>query len=246
LYDPFETDLSLQFLLKLVDNFGCEKFGILGGWATYFITNNVYREATGREYLKSRDIDVFISANPKFVEKFKNSIRKTGFSPGGYPFRYTLLVDRRSKKIITEKNSRSLPLFDLFYVDLDVYSSKKTVLSNWVDKVIEEIFKGKKRIVFVEGRRILIPSEELLLQLKINSYTGRGKQYKRLKDACDIYSLLFYSDLKKKWDAIRNKNTLDAIKKIATSEDVAYIAEYMFGDRYVEGLIRRNFEKFIK
>ena len=44
-------------------------------------------------------------------------------------------------------------------------------------------------------KKLLLPSAELLLAMKINSLPGRDKDHKRIKDFCDIFALAWYSGL---------------------------------------------------
>jgi len=104
LYEPEETDISLRYLLMLAKEFGCKDFGIMGGWATFFLVDTGFREATGNEYLRSRDIDVFISSSAGFVERFKSGIAGLGFFPGAYRFRYSLVLKRDSGVILNRIN----------------------------------------------------------------------------------------------------------------------------------------------
>jgi len=71
MYDPIETDISKKFLVEILNNIESENFGLVGGWAVYLYVNENFTRATGKEYLKSRDIDVFVKCEDEFLEKFK-------------------------------------------------------------------------------------------------------------------------------------------------------------------------------
>lgn len=70
MYDPIETDISYKQLVILSEK--CKKINtcIIGGWATYFYVNKEYHTAFGKDYMGSRDIDVFF-----ILQKKKNLIR---------------------------------------------------------------------------------------------------------------------------------------------------------------------------
>ena len=61
MYDELETNLSFEYLKKIIEEYKEFKIGVIGGWAVYFYINNNYRKAFGIDYLKSRDIDLYIN-----------------------------------------------------------------------------------------------------------------------------------------------------------------------------------------
>ncbi|TRZ55215.1 hypothetical protein D4Q76_00935 [archaeon] len=71
--------------------------------------------------------------------------------------------------------------------------------------------------------------------MKCESFLQRDNKEKRMKDACDIYALLFYSDIEKIPEFVKN------IKEKLLSEDVLeFVAQELFGDMYKSGLVKRN------
>ena len=66
MYDPLETDLSRKELTAIFK----ESIGIpiclIGGWASYFYVNEKYKRAFGKEYMGSRDIDIFFFQHELF------------------------------------------------------------------------------------------------------------------------------------------------------------------------------------
>ena len=131
MYDPIETDISYEYLLKLVEKAADLRFAIIGGWGIFLHIKKEYTAAFGREYLKSRDIDVFIDARGEMG--FLKIIKELGFKESSYNFRYELIYDREEKKIISSEKAKKKQVFNLIYIFLDVFSNKKTKkLGSWI------------------------------------------------------------------------------------------------------------------
>lgn len=237
MYDPIETDMSKKFLLEIIDRIQNWNFGLVGGWAVYLYVNENFTRATGKEYLKSRDIDLFVKCEDAFLEKFKKIIFSMGFIPSGYDFRYQLIIDRSTLKPISENESKRKPVFELIYVFLDVFGDRKNkILHLWENGIVKK-FVSEKALNprEINGKAINLPKQEHLLAMKCESFLQRDNKEKRMKDACDIYALLFYSDIEKIPEFVKN------IKEKMLSEDVLeFVAQELFGDRYKSGLIKRN------
>lgn len=233
MYDPLETKTSEKYLEKILK--ACEKkeilgkIAVIGGWGVKYLINKEYLRATGREYLKSRDIDLFIPSS--VAEKFLRIIKEIGFMPSAYKFRYEVICTREKGKKISEEQARKQPVHNLIYVFLDVFSEKKTKLGAWV---IPELGDAKK--IMINSTPVL--DAEHLLKIKTVSFFEREKLDKRFKDACDAYALIFYSGLDKK------KADRHLIKRLAESDEYCYfIAEQLYGDPLKAGLIRRSLEQ---
>ncbi len=226
MYDPLETDISYEYMLKLRDKLTKLEFAVLGGWAVFFHVRKTYQQAFGKEYVRSRDIDVFIDA--KHEEEFLKIIKSMGFKESAYKFRYELIYDREQKTIIATEESKKKHIFSLIYIFLDVFSNKETKkLGSWAMPLL-----SKAKIVSIEGLPVL--DIQTLLSLKTASFFERDKLDKELKDACDIYALLFYSGEKIKADLSIRK----AAEKIISRADLQeYIAEHVLEDRLKASLV---------
>ncbi len=219
MYDPAELDISYEYLVNLTGKATDLRWAIVGGWGVFLQVKKEYLKAFGREYLKSRDIDVFIDARDD--KSFFKIIKELGFKESSYRFRYELIYDREKKKIISSEKAKSKHIFDLIYIFIDIFSNKKTnKLGSWVIPKLE-----KAKMERIEGFPVL--DVNLLLSLKIISFFEREKLDKELKDACDIYALLFYSGKKVRLSPELKK----AAEKIISREDLqSYIAEHVLGD----------------
>ncbi len=235
MYDIAETEISYDYMLKLNEKAVSLKFAVLGGWAVYLQVKKTYNAAFGKDYLKSRDIDVFVDA--KDEEKFFQVIKSFGFKESAYNFRYELIYDRVDKSIISTEQAKKKQIFNLIYIFLDIFSNKKTKkLGSWV---LAEL--NVTKIETVEGFPVL--TVETLLALKAVSFFEREKLDKELKDACDIYALLMYSGKKSKINLMLKK----AIEKIISRQDLQeYIAENVLGDSLKSSLVNLSLKGLLE
>ncbi|MBI4918569.1 hypothetical protein HY837_01455 [archaeon] len=234
MYDVKETDLSFEYLQKIFELSKNIKIAVLGGWAVYFYVNEEYKKAFGADYLKSRDIDLFI---PQIQEKeFNEVLKRLHFQKSAYTFRYELIYDRTRKEIINYDKSKKIPIYDLVFIFLDLFSDKKTkIIGSWSMKELEETKIIRKQEIF------MLDINTLLL-LKCNSFFEREKLDKEYKDACDIYALLFYSGQNFKL----TKNVTEACKKILQRDDLQeFIADNVLRDSLKKSLVRRDVDKLI-
>ena len=226
MYDSVETDISYEYLLRLMKKAKSLRLAIIGGWGVFLLVNKEYQKAFGKEYLKSRDIDVFIDA--KDENDFLKIIKELGFKESSYNFRYELVYDRAEKRIISSEKAKEKHIFNLAYIFLDVFSNKNTKkLGSWVFSNLD-----KAKIENVESLPVMDLNS--LMDLKVVSFFEREKLDKELKDACDIFALLLYSNKK----AVLSLKVKKAIDKITSRPDLQdYIAEQVLGDSLKSNLV---------
>ena len=239
MYDIEETDLSLNELKLICAECKTKDVPIcvIGGWATYFYVNENFRRAFGRDYLNSRDIDLFFP--PEKETEFAKIVFSQGFIADGYPFRYEKNYDRELKKFVSEEESKKVEIFNLTKIFLDLFSNKLTKsLTSWND------LEPLKNISFEIIGGFPVADINTLAELKAIALFARDKADKEHKDACDLYSLFQYSG--------KRINTSVCIKKaieklINRSELINSIAHHVltdFGKRsIVEVTLRNNLTK---
>ncbi len=203
MYKEFETRTSYKYLKEVINNLE-EPICILGGWAVFFHVNNRFEKAQGRPYLGSRDIDLGfqMKANLKqttLAQTIKILKERLNFKP---------LSFRLMKEIHTEteeelKKGETVPAHFIFpmYVDLIVDSIPDNFKNAFgfspIDEpLLKQVFENKEFIIVAEfKRKLLLPTPKVLLGMKINSLPNRDKDHKRIKDICDIFALLWYTDI---------------------------------------------------
>jgi hypothetical protein len=157
-----------------------------------------------------------------------------GFAPGGLPFRYQLVLDRETRRVLDERSAKKRHTFDLLHIDLDVLSSKKVGMATWVMKDLRGALDRK---VIVDG--IPVARADRVLRMKLASIGMRENADKKEKDACDIYALLFYSELKPSIE-------IPAVQLSQFAEGYStIIAETLFNDGGQAGIIRRNLDRLL-
>lgn len=238
MYDPLETDISREQLVLISKE--CKKRGILiciiGGWASYFYVNQEYRRAFGKDYMGSRDIDIFFDS--KKQKEFSDIVTKLGFEKSGLYFRYVKFFNRVTKKFITEKETKTEEPFNLIHIFLDLFSNKKTTnINSWSD--LEPLKKISSFII----EDFSVADIDTLIALKCTVLFARDKADKENKDACDLYALLKYS--KKK--IASTPLLIHAIEKILNRSDLLYvIAQHVLLDTAKQNIVEVSLKSILK
>ena len=208
LYDRVERESALDGLNYIVARLP-EPFLLLGGWAIYVTVNDSFREEHGSHYLGSRDIDVCFHIDPKVNgSELKNStfakaiviVQELGYLPHGSCL-YCKMIRRDTGEILTEDVARSILIHEIFYLYVDmmvdtIHPLQKEIFGfNVLDEpILARVFEEQPGVmVNLGGCNILVPPPSILLATKLRSLPHRTKDDKRVKDACDIYSILWHS-----------------------------------------------------
>jgi hypothetical protein len=201
MYEEFETKTSYKYLMKVIGSLN-EPVCILGGWAVFFHTNKRFQEAQGRPYLGSRDVDLgfHIEGDLKksaLAQSIKILTGKLNFRP--LSFRLFKEVHTETEEEIPD--GQTIPAHFRFpmYIDLIVdtipKNFKEVMGFNPIDEPLLKFAFEENTLVKEFGRKLLLPKPALLLAMKIKSLPDRDKDHKRVKDICDMFALLWYSNL---------------------------------------------------
>ena len=221
IYDSFETQTALKALSSLTRSLP-EPFILLGGWAVFFTSNKSYEKEHGVSYLGSRDVDIGFHIDPRMsVEELRQCtysraieiIKDCGYCPTG-SFRYCKFINKETGDILSEKEASGFPLHEIYYLYLDMMVDyvhpyhKKVFNCNALDEpILARVFKeGNGVTVSLGNDKVSIPPPYLLLATKLKAIPDRQKDDKILKDACDIYAIIWHSS--EKYDGI-----LDEIRR---------------------------------
>ena len=238
MYQEFETRTSYKYLKEVINNLK-EPICILGGWAVFFHVNKKFHEAQGRPYLGSRDIDLGfqMKANLKkttLAQTINILKEKLKFKP--LSFRFMKEIHTETEEEL--KEGETVPTHFIFpmYIDLivdSIPSDFKTYFGfNPIDEpLLKQVFEKKEFIIVSEyDRKLLLPTVKVLLGMKINSLPNRDKEHKRIKDICDIFALLWYTDIKPEELSLGYYVSRNAIKKAIqtiTEEDYGVAASQL-------------------
>ncbi|MBI5392111.1 hypothetical protein HZB00_03865 [Candidatus Woesearchaeota archaeon] len=208
MYLEFETKTSYKYLQEVINALE-EPICILGGWAIFFHVHKNFQKAQGRPYLGSRDIDLgFHLDKDATMEQMKKSALAKSLSILENKLKFKSVSFRLVKEIHTETEEeigegKIIPSHFIFpmYIDL---------LVDFIPKSFNELFKfnpadepllafafnnSNNRTELNEfNKKLLLPNVGLLLATKINALSLRDKEHKKIKDVCDIFALLWYSE----------------------------------------------------
>ena len=208
IYERMETDASHDALNILATELP-EPLILMGGWAVHLTVNESYTEEHNSPYLGSRDVDLgfHIDVDASVEELKQCSFAKTldilknvGYWESGTS-RFCRILDKRTGRTMREKEAGEIPLYDLFYLYIDPMVDRIHPLNDKVFKIkpIDEpllayaIEKGRMKEITISEKTILIPQPEMLLAMKLSAFPRRTKDDKKVKDACDIYALIWHS-----------------------------------------------------
>jgi hypothetical protein len=170
-----------------------------------YTINEIFKKKKNREYIGSQDIDIGFSLKPMLTKselestnlfKIIKILETNGYKPEG--FRYKR--DVNFKEIGIEEEIEKDKTFTL-YVDILVNSyppSLNDLYPNYFFEVplIEQVYNNTKNQVEISSiNNLVIPTREIIIAMKIHSLPTRGDvQHKMVKDLCDLYGLLWYSE----------------------------------------------------
>lgn len=235
MYEKFETEISYEHIGKLKKELR-KPLVILGGWAIYFLVNEEFKKSEGRNYLGSKDLDLGyhldknISKEDLLKSNFVNDIKKLknlGFNAVG--FRMIMYYDTETKKALSLEESKKVSMHNLVevYIDTIVDNISKDIKKSLGFTPIDEPYLNEvfnKEYENLE-KDVRIPTPEIMLCMKLNSVLSRDKQHKQVKDICDIFALLFYTDidLYKVYDIYGKEKVRKVIKSLKTKESATLL-----------------------
>lgn len=209
IYEQMETDAAIDALRTLAHELP-EPLILMGGWAVYLTVNESYSKEHNAPYLGSRDVDLGfrIDVNAS-IDELKQSnfskaldiLKNIGYFESGTS-RFCRYIDKRTGETLSERNAADVPIYDLFYLYIDPMVDRLHPRNEEVFRIkpIDEplladaIDNGRMRDIQIGDRVLLIPQVEVLLAMKLSSFPGRTKDDKKVKDACDIYALIWHSE----------------------------------------------------
>ncbi|MBI4450703.1 hypothetical protein HY642_01895 [Candidatus Woesearchaeota archaeon] len=227
MYAEFETRTSHKYLQTVI-NVLEEPICILGGWAVFFHVNKDFQKAQGRSYLGSRDVDLgFHLDENATIEDMKRSAFAKSLDILQEKLRFKPVSFRLLKEVHTEteeeiEEGKFIPAHFIFprYIDLIV---------DYIPQKFKELFhfqpadepllryafeKAEYRQELKEfNKKLWLPIPELLLATKINAVQLRDKEHKKIKDLCDIFALLWYSEGKVSAKKVKQFVSKELIKK---------------------------------
>ncbi len=181
------TGISLKELKKIWDKVK-NKSLIMGGWASHFLSNEKFYDWKGVEYIGSKDIDLGIRA--KDVGSISDKLEKIGYSP--IKFRFYKIFDRTTKKQLDVKTSEKMPIFEVFYLYVDLILDEKTqTKTTFFAEPLLKFCLENNLWVKKNNFRIVRPEAFVSSKLRILKYRDSEK---KIKDILDCVMVLNFSE----------------------------------------------------
>jgi len=233
MYKDTEIETSYKYLSKVIGKLK-EPICMLGGWAVFFTVRDNYQKQTGRVYIGSRDIDIGFNTVKSY--KTATAILEKELQFKFVSFRFYKNVHVETGKDIAEKEAKILPRHLIFpmYVDpiMSHFDKKMRAQLGFTpidEPMLKHVFKSKKyrRLTKEFGKKLLLPTPEVLLSTKLNSVLSRDKDHKRHKDVCDIVALCLFSekDINQLVKASKKLVSKDVLKKFRDADFRSDIAK---------------------
>ncbi|MFH1210110.1 MAG: hypothetical protein V1663_04960 [archaeon] len=150
-------------------------------------------------------------------------LEKEGFRLIGFRLMQEFHTETKKKLSQEESKMISSAFIHHIYIDLVVNKIpkdfKKTFGFTPIDEpLLDLIFLGKN----IKIDKLIIPNPEVMLAMKLNSVLGRNKEHKRVKDICDIFSLIYCSvnlnEFYKIYNKTKARNILKDLDVVSASE----------------------------
>jgi hypothetical protein len=208
LYDTMETSNALEALMAVSGGLP-KPFVVIGGWGVYLTVIDSYRREHDVPYIGSRDIDVGFHIDPTVTmdmlkaspfSKAIDVVRSVGYIPYG-SFRYCRMIRKGTGESLTEEEAKRVPLYDLFYLFIDLMVDRihpmhsEAFGAKAIDEpILARVFDEALWVEVDMGKAtVLLPPPHVLLAMKLKAIPSRQKDDKVIKDACDIYALIWHS-----------------------------------------------------
>lgn len=249
MYGDVETEASRRFLGIIADKLDVE-FCLIGGWAVYHLVQERYGRLTRRDYLGSRDIDLGFPSPDGISRVEALLIEDLGFSTRS--FRYVKQLHFETGEELSDEAARRLPLPMIFplYVDVMPPSSGEKVRGRLGfvppdEPLLERVFEDEDHstAVSIGGRKVRVPTPDILMAMKFNSVVNRFEDHKRVKDLCDLTALALFSgrkraDLVGTVQAISDEAGLAQLSTALSTEDLDLAGSILGIDpRMIRGVI---------
>lgn len=203
------SEQELRPLCQMVASPAC----LLGGWAVHMHVNNGFRDAYGREYIGSRDVDLGFHVDPNWgrdelaaapVGRSVERVQEAGYVP--LSFRFVRYFNRETGETLTAEEAESLPTHQVFDLYLDVIADTDDLdtfhdvfgFRPPAEPLLRHVFTDDAAQPLTQFRSWVVPANlrvvdpDLLAAMKVRSIPDRDRGQKRVKDVADLHALLWH------------------------------------------------------
>ena len=244
MYKDKETEISYNYLKEVIQHI-TEPISIVGGWAIYFIVNKNFQKEHQIPYLGSRDIDLGFD-NPHTAKKTIKKLVELGFKR--VSFRYFKEIHIETGQELGREEARNTPLHNIFpmYVDPIMAETDSTMKTKLGFMPIDEpllklvfVYKDLRKEITAFGRKVIIPHPKILLSMKLCSLPNRDKEHKKIKDICDIVSIIIYSEAELD-DLPLNKEQIKKAVNCIQKEEITKVTTFLpLSEDIIKGAIEK-------
>jgi hypothetical protein len=238
------SEAQLQEVISVAEPPIC----LLGGWAVHLHVNEGFRDAHGRSYIGSRDIDLGVHVDPEWqVTDLKDASVATtlerietdlGYNRGRFGFYKQF--HRETGETLTDDEAMKQPAHNIFRVDIDIIPDT-TALDAFEDcfgfrppaePLLAPAFADEQGeplddyVPWTAPEEAAIASPASLAAMKVRAFPDRDKSHKRLKDLADLHALLWYTG---EYGEMRS-----AVRDRVTAADVERFQGMAFDGLYVQ------------
>jgi len=243
-YAPGVTEYS-ERELRTVFQAAEPPVALLGGWAVHLHVIDRFAEEHGRGYIGSRDIDVGVHVDPDWsssaiqnesVGRILQRI-ETKLDYDRSRFGFLKQVDRETGEVLTEEEAANRAMHRLFslYVDVipdttDLNAFEETFgFRPPAEPLLRHAFDGRStplgdHVSWSIPESTVLVDAELLAAMKVRSLPDRDKSHKQVKDAADLFALLWYAG--------NYRDMVASVEELTTSSDRAELSEAVHGALY--------------
>jgi hypothetical protein len=171
------TEISLRELRRIWRRLGRHSV-LVGGWASHFLVDPEFYRWKRVHYVGSKDIDIGLSRRD--LKTAVRELERLGYSRSG--FRFYRIFDRDRGRPVRETEGRRRPLFELFYVYVDLVLDKRAPGEVFLWDPLLGFCLSRGLVESRRGFRILQAEPLVLMKLR---HLGERDPEKRVKDVMD-------------------------------------------------------------
>ena len=234
MYEKYKTELSWKYVKNITKELN-KPVIVIGGWAVYFLVEDKFKESFGRSYLGSKDLDLGYELKRDLQKsnlcKDIEYLKKQGFRILGFRLMQEFHTETKEKLSLEKAKKTSSSFIHHIYIDLIVNKIPKDFRKVFGFTPIDEPLVDLVLNNNIKIDNFIIPTSEVMLAMKLNSVLSRDKEHKKVKDICDIFALLYCSNINlEKFYKIYNKNKA---KNIIKELDVKSASELLEIDKEI-------------
>ena len=178
-----KSDELLHEFFKSLSTEEISQIGLMGGWAVHYTLKN-----KDVAHLESRDIDIFFDPTKIKPAIIEEKLEKMGFHRHS-TFRWAKYFDSETEKELTIEQVRTHPSYNTSTIYFDIATPAK-IAHTMPEPLLKKVFGKERQFIKIKGIEVMVPSQKVLIEMKLKSSPERTDTFKRTKDIADLFMLL--------------------------------------------------------